>query len=133
MDRRKSDRLKEVVHRFDRGGTHEVERELQVHRPWGHYVTLADGPTHQVKELTIQPGRSISLQRHAIRTEHWVVLAGRAEVTLGEDTFAPAIGDAILVRPGIRHKLSNVGDTMLRVLEVQSGSYLGEDDIERIQ
>jgi mannose-6-phosphate isomerase-like protein (cupin superfamily) len=124
--------LKQLVEDLKRDRRRQQHNHRHVHRPWGHFVTLTEGPGHQVKVLTLKPGAAISLQIHRQRAEHWVVLEGEAEVTLNGRLVHLNAHDAIDVPVGATHRLRNSGSSVLRVVEVQSGLYLGEDDIERI-
>jgi mannose-1-phosphate guanylyltransferase/mannose-6-phosphate isomerase len=108
------------------------------YRPWGHYQTLALGERHQVKRIVVEPGQRLSLQMHAHRAEHWTVLEGTAEVTLGSDpkalkTLALAEAQSANIPRGAIHRLANRGSVSLVIIEVQSGDYLGEDDIVRLE
>ena len=123
--------VKEVVARFDRSGRNEHVSHRRVYRPWGYYETVDLGERFQVKRLMVKPGQSLSLQRHQKRAEHWVVVAGRARVTRGEDRLILNENQSTFIPLGTKHRLENAGDTPLFLIEVQSGSYLGEDDIER--
>jgi len=124
--------LKQLVEDLKRDRRRQQHNHRQVHRVWGHFVTLAEGPGHQVKVLTLKVGAAISLQLHRQRAEHWVVLEGEAEVTLNDKTMRLTTHQAVDVPVGAIHKLRNAGPSVLRVVEVQSGPYLGEDDIERL-
>ena len=125
--------VKEVVARFDRSGRNEHVSHSRVYRPWGYYETVDVGERFQVKRLMVKPGQSLSLQRHQKRAEHWVVVAGRARVTRGEDLLVLYENQSTFIPLGTKHRLENVGDGPLFLVEVQSGSYLGEDDIERFE
>jgi len=122
-----------LVENLKRDRRRQQHNHRQVHRSWGHFVTLAEGPGHQVKVLTLKTGAAISLQRHRQRAEHWVVLEGEADVTLGDKIMRLTAHQAIDVPVGVTHRLRNAGSSPLRVVEVQSGPYLGEDDIERFE
>ena len=100
-------------------------------RPWGRFIVLEDTPNHKVKRLILHPGKRISYQRHKQRTEHWVVIAGIADITIDDTTTRQVPGDTILIVQGSKHRLANPGDEPLMVIEVQRGTYFGEDDIER--
>lgn len=102
-------------------------------RRWGHYKVLSDGENSKVKELYLEPGKSISLQRHAHRREHWIIVTGNAEIILGEETIVGIPGVHVFVEKGQLHKMTNAGDDMLMVVEVQTGDYFGEDDIIRYE
>jgi mannose-1-phosphate guanylyltransferase / mannose-6-phosphate isomerase len=124
--------LKQLVEDLKRDRRRQQHNHRHVHRSWGHFVTLAEGPGHQVKVLTLKPGAAISLQVHRQRAEHWVVLEGEAEVTLNDKIIHLEAHQAIDVPVGATHRLRNSGPSVLRVVEIQSGLYLGEDDIERV-
>jgi len=102
-------------------------------RPWGHYQVLADEPDHKVKRLVVRPGARLSLQRHRRRSEHWHLVAGRAEVTLDERRILLGPGESVDIPCGARHRVRNPGDEPLVLIEVQRGDYFGEDDIERFE
>lgn len=102
-------------------------------RPWGSYMGVHSGTGFQVKELTVRPGAVLSLQRHRHRAEHWVVVAGEAEATCDDRVFRLKPNQSTFIPLGAVHRLANPGTEMLRVIEVQCGSYLGEDDIERLE
>ena len=125
--------VKEVVAAFDRSGRSEHVSHSRVYRPWGYYETVDVGERYQVKRIVVKPGASLSLQRHAKRAEHWVVVAGRARVTRGEDLLVLYENQSTFIPLGTKHRLENIGDGPLFLIEVQSGSYLGEDDIERFE
>lgn len=125
--------VKEVVAKFDRSGRSEHVSHSRVYRPWGYYETVDLGERYQVKRLMVKPGQSLSLQRHQKRAEHWIVVAGRARVTRGEDLLILCENQSTFIPLGTKHRLENAGDTPLFLIEVQSGSYLGEDDIERFE
>lgn len=105
----------------------------KVHRPWGAFQSVDTGSRYQVKRLTIHPGASLSLQMHHHRAEHWIVVRGTARVTRGEESFLLTENESTYIPVGVRHRLENPGSIPLEIIEVQSGSYLGEDDIVRYQ
>ena len=125
------DRLKSVVEGLRDCGRTEHLSHPRVYRPWGWYETLEIGPGYQVKHLMVKPGHGISLQSHKQRAEHWVVVAGTARVTRGDDILTLKESESTYLPAGIRHRLENPEAEPLSVIEVQSGRYLGEDDIER--
>jgi len=100
-------------------------------RPWGHFEVLADAPTHKVKRLTVDPGQRLSYQRHAFRSEHWVVVTGTGTVTLDGVESTVTAGDAVDVALGAAHRIANAGSDPLVFIEVQLGTSFAEDDIER--
>jgi mannose-1-phosphate guanylyltransferase/mannose-6-phosphate isomerase len=130
-DRARAEEVKDIVEQLDAMKRGEHLSHTRVYRPWGHYESLDTGSRFQVKRLTIQPGQAISLQLHRKRAEHWVVVSGRARVTRGEDIFEIGENQSTYIPVGARHRLENPGDVPLEIIEVQSGAYLGEDDIER--
>ena len=103
------------------------------YRPWGKFHCIDSAPGYQVKRLTIHPGEKISLQIHRKRSEHWVVVEGLATVTRGDSVFALAANESVFIAAGEKHQLENRTAEALIVIEVQTGSYLGEDDIERFE
>jgi mannose-1-phosphate guanylyltransferase/mannose-6-phosphate isomerase len=105
----------------------------RVFRPWGYYEGLDAGERFQVKRIMVEPGKKLSLQMHRQRAEHWVVVSGKAEVTQGDKTFVLAENESTYIPVGMRHRLENIGADPLHLIEVQSGSYLGEDDIVRFE
>jgi len=102
-------------------------------RPWGTYTVLEEGTTFKVKRIEVLPGKRLSYQKHSQRAEHWVVVEGTAKVTLDGNDFTVRTGEAIDIPVGAAHRVENPGETDLIFIEVQRGSYLGEDDIERLQ
>lgn len=102
-------------------------------RPWGSYDVLDDRDDHKVKRLVVSPGKRLSYQRHAKRAEHWFVVSGKGVVTLDDAVREVGPGDAVDVGLGVAHRIQNPGDVDLVFIEVQLGSYFGEDDIERIE
>ncbi len=103
------------------------------HRPWGYYQVLSDEPDHKVKRIVVYPGKRLSLQKHKKRDEHWYVIAGTALVTLDADEVKVEKGESVNIERGTLHRVRNTGDTNLVFIEVQTGEYFGEDDIERIE
>jgi len=124
--------VKGLVERLKADRRPEQEDHRKVHRPWGNYEVVDSGERFQVKRLTVNPGASLSLQVHKYRSEHWVVVTGRARVTKNEETFDLNENESTYVPVGAKHRLANPGDVPLEIVEVQSGSYLGEDDIIRL-
>ena len=106
---------------------------VSVRTPWGRWQVLARGTGFQVKRLEVKPGRRFSLQYHRHRSEHWVVVAGSGRMTLGERTFRVSPGRFLFIPTRAQHRLQNIGRSPLVVIEVQRGTYLGEDDIVRLQ
>jgi mannose-1-phosphate guanylyltransferase/mannose-6-phosphate isomerase len=123
--------VKEVVARIKRDGRSEAAAHRKVYRPWGAYDSIDNGSRFQVKRITVNPGASLSLQMHHHRAEHWIVVSGTAKVTRGEETILLAENQSTYIPLGVTHRLENPGKLPLELIEVQSGSYLGEDDIVR--
>ena len=129
--RGETDRVRELVERYDRRHDPVTQFHLQVHRPWGSYTILEEAKSYKIKRVSVNPGKRLSLQRHHHRSEHWIVVSGSAEIQLGEERFALSPNESTFVRAGVKHRLGNPGKAPLEVIEVQSGDYLGEDDIVR--
>ncbi len=123
--------VKAVVENLNERKRTEILAHTRVHRPWGCFQTLDSGQGFQVKRLVINPGASISLQLHHQRSEHWVVVRGRASVTRGDELLELHPNESTYIPANTKHKLENRGDGALEVIEVQTGAYLGEDDIVR--
>jgi mannose-1-phosphate guanylyltransferase/mannose-6-phosphate isomerase len=119
------------VERYDRKHDPITQFHLQVHRPWGSYTILEEASSYKIKRVSVSPGKRLSLQLHRHRSEHWIVVSGTAEIQLGKERFTLTANEGTFVRAGVRHRLGNPGKTPLEVIEVQSGDYLGEDDIVR--
>jgi len=124
-------RVKEVVGELKRRGHESYRLHRTVARPWGAYTVLQDGPGFKIKRIEVKPGAALSLQLHHRRSEHWVVVAGVARVTRGEDTFLVNANGSTYIPVETRHRLENPGSELLVMIEVQCGDYLGEDDIVR--
>jgi mannose-1-phosphate guanylyltransferase/mannose-6-phosphate isomerase len=125
--------VKEVVERLDREKRSEHVSHTRVHRPWGYFESVDNGPGFQVKRLMVKPGQKLSLQLHHQRAEHWVVVSGTARVTRGDEVFDLARNQSTYIPVETKHRLENPGREPLLIVEVQSGSYLGEDDIVRFE
>ena len=130
-DKRYSQQVKEIVHSLGKEHSQLAHDHHRVSRPWGYYEILAEGPTFKVKRLMVKPGARLSLQMHQYRAEHWVVVGGLAEVVNDEQVLYLTVNQSTYIPERTRHRLSNPGSEPLYVIEVQSGSYLGEDDITR--
>jgi mannose-1-phosphate guanylyltransferase/mannose-6-phosphate isomerase len=124
--------VKLLVEHMKRAGRSESGLHREVFRPWGSYDSVDAGPRFQVKRLTVKPGAQLSLQKHRHRAEHWVVVRGTARITRGQDVFLLGENESTYIPAGTLHRIENPGTDALQIIEVQSGSYLGEDDIERI-
>ena len=131
--REKSQDVKNIVTRLGREQRGEQSLHRKVHRPWGWYDSIDRGPRDQVKRIMVKPGASLSLQMHHHRAEHWIVVTGTAEVTVGNKVILLAENQSTYIPLGETHRLRNPGKVPLEIIEVQSGSYLGEDDIVRLE
>ena len=127
------DMLKEVVAELLEKGSEEVIQHRTVYRPWGSFNSIDRGERFQVKRIIVDPFKKLSLQSHKHRAEHWVVVRGQAEVTIDNSTFTLCENQSTYISPGTIHRLANHNSTPLEIIEIQSGDYLGEDDIERIE
>jgi mannose-1-phosphate guanylyltransferase/mannose-6-phosphate isomerase len=132
-DRSRSQEVKQIVAALQRAGRSEATLHRRVHRPWGWYDSVDAGARFQVKRIMVKPGASLSLQMHHHRAEHWVVVKGTAEVTCGERKLLVTENQSTYIPLGEKHRLANPGAIPLEIIEVQSGSYLGEDDIVRFE
>ncbi|MCG1018790.1 MULTISPECIES: mannose-1-phosphate guanylyltransferase/mannose-6-phosphate isomerase [Burkholderiaceae] len=124
--------VKAVVARLKSEQYVEAEDHRKVHRPWGYYDSIDHGERFQVKRIVVEPGKQLSLQMHYHRAEHWTVVRGTARVTCGDNTFLLSENESTYIPLGTVHRLENPGKTPLEIIEVQSGHYLGEDDIVRL-
>lgn len=127
----RSQEVKTIVDQLSHAQREEHLLHRKVHRPWGWYDSIDQDDRFKVKRIMVKPGASLSLQKHAHRAEHWIVVKGIAEVTRGDKTFTLIENQSTYISIGEHHRLSNPGDTELEIIEVQSGAYLGEDDIVR--
>ena len=131
--RDKVQNIKAIVDDIKQAGRSEHHQHSQVYRPWGKYESVDKGQRYQVKRITVKPGARLSVQKHHHRAEHWIVVSGTARVTNGEETFLVTENQSTYIPIGEIHCLENPGIIELEMIEVQSGSYLGEDDIVRIK
>ncbi|HFT6994463.1 TPA: mannose-1-phosphate guanylyltransferase/mannose-6-phosphate isomerase [Stenotrophomonas maltophilia] len=125
--------VKSIVAQIKRDGRSEAAAHRKVYRPWGAYDSIDNGARFQVKRITVKPGATLSLQMHHHRAEHWIVVSGTAEVTRGDDVILLSENQSTYIPLGVTHRLKNPGKLPLELIEVQSGSYLGEDDIVRFE
>ena len=132
-DRERSQDVKKLVSRLDKDRRTEHALHRKVHRPWGWYDSVDAGPRFQVKRIMVNPGATLSLQMHHHRAEHWIVVQGTAEVTCGDRKTILTENQSTYIPLGETHRLANPGKLPLEIIEVQSGSYLGEDDIVRFE
>ncbi|WP_293766138.1 mannose-1-phosphate guanylyltransferase/mannose-6-phosphate isomerase [uncultured Aquitalea sp.] len=130
-DRARSQEVREVVAKLKQGGHQAGSQHRTAHRPWGYYTVLEEGESFKIKRILVKPGASLSLQMHHHRSEHWIVVSGTAQVTNGEAVRLVHTNQSTFIPAGERHRLYNPGRIDLVMIEVQSGQYLGEDDIVR--
>ena len=133
IPRARSQEVRELVAKLKAAKRPEATDHKRVHRPWGYYESIDMGERFQVKRIVLIPGGVLSLQKHRHRAEHWVVVRGTAEVTIGDTIQAVHENESVYIPIGSVHRLANQGKIPLELIEVQTGSYLGEDDIERIE
>jgi mannose-1-phosphate guanylyltransferase / mannose-6-phosphate isomerase len=132
-DRSQTDKVKGLVQRLKAEGEPEATQHVRLYRPWGYYQSVDQGTRYQVKRIVVRPGGRLSLQKHHHRAEHWVVVRGAAEVTLNGRVEHVHENESIYLPIGSTHRLANPGKIDLELIEVQTGSYFGEDDIVRIE
>jgi mannose-1-phosphate guanylyltransferase/mannose-6-phosphate isomerase len=125
--------VKKLVGRLKELGRYEHSLHREVFRPWGSYDSLENGQRFQVKSLRVKPGGQLSLQLHHHRAEHWIVVSGTARITRGEEVFLLEENQSTYIPLGVKHRIENPGKIPLHIIEVQSGGYLGEDDIVRFK
>jgi mannose-1-phosphate guanylyltransferase/mannose-6-phosphate isomerase len=130
-DKNRAQDIKQLVAKL--GDRQVIDLHSKVYRPWGSYQGVDSGERFQVKRIIVNPGAALSLQMHHHRAEHWIVVRGTAQVTRGEETFMLTEDQSTYIPLGTTHRLENPGSIPLELIEVQSGSYLGEDDIVRFE
>jgi mannose-1-phosphate guanylyltransferase/mannose-6-phosphate isomerase len=131
--RDKVQQVKDLVGQLKRDGRSQTNLHRKVYRPWGSYDGIDSGERFQVKRIIVKPGAALSLQMHHHRAEHWIIVSGTARVTCGENVFTLSENQSTYIPLGSKHRLENPGKMPLELIEVQSGSYLGEDDIVRFE
>jgi len=132
-DQSQTQEVKKIVDQLMAEDRYEHQHHVCVFRPWGSYETIDEGPHFKAKRILVNPGASLSLQLHHQRAEHWVVVTGQATVTNGESTFKLNHNESTYIPKETKHRLQNQYDTPLEIIEVQTGEYLGEDDIVRFE
>jgi mannose-1-phosphate guanylyltransferase/mannose-6-phosphate isomerase len=132
-DRTQSQNVKKLVQQLEQRNRDELSLHRKVHRPWGWYDSIDEGERFKVKRIQVKPGASLSLQKHHHRAEHWIVVKGTAEITNGDKVFMLTENQSTYIPLGEVHRLANPGSIPLEIIEVQSGGYLGEDDIVRFE
>jgi mannose-1-phosphate guanylyltransferase/mannose-6-phosphate isomerase len=133
VPRARAQDVRELVAKLKASQRPEATDHKRVHRPWGYYESIDMGERFQVKRIVVIPGGILSLQKHRHRSEHWIVVRGTAEVTIGEQVRAVHENESVYIPIGSVHRMANKGKIPLELIEVQTGSYLGEDDIERLE
>jgi mannose-1-phosphate guanylyltransferase len=132
-DKSQGQHVKKIVEQLKAANRNEYKIHREVYRPWGKYDSIDNGERYQVKRITVKPGEKLSIQMHHHRAEHWIVVSGTAKVTNGDNTFLVTENESTHIPIGVVHSLENPGKLPLEMIEVQSGSYLGEDDIVRFE
>jgi mannose-1-phosphate guanylyltransferase / mannose-6-phosphate isomerase len=132
-DKASSQQVKKIVAQLQKAGRTEQNHHRKVHRPWGWYDSIDEGERFKVKRISVKPGASLSLHKHAHRAEHWTVVKGQARVTCGSNIQVLDENQSTYIPLGEAHRLENLGETNLEVIEVQSGLYLDEDDVVRLK
>ncbi|HLL28298.1 MAG TPA: mannose-1-phosphate guanylyltransferase/mannose-6-phosphate isomerase [Xanthobacteraceae bacterium] len=132
-DRGRAEDMRKLVDELRKKKRPEASLHARVHRPWGNYQSLDQGERFQVKRIVVKPGGRLSLQKHRRRSEHWVVVRGKARVTIGNKVRTLQENESVYVPVGSKHRLENRGKIPLELIEVQTGRYFGEDDIERFE
>jgi mannose-1-phosphate guanylyltransferase len=125
--------VKAIVEQLKSEDRYEFKNQREVYRPWGKYDSIDSGARDHVKRITVKPGQKLSIQKHYHRAEHWIVVSGTASVTNGDKTFLVTENESTYIPLGAIHALENPGKIPLQMIEVQTGSYLGEDDIVRFE
>jgi mannose-1-phosphate guanylyltransferase/mannose-6-phosphate isomerase len=131
--RDKSENVKALVEQLKAQNRREAFEHRRIYRPWGYYQGVDAGTRYQVKRIVVKPGAQLSLQKHFHRAEHWIVVKGTAEVVRNNETHLVHENESIYLPIGCIHRMANPGKIDLELIEVQTGSYLGEDDIIRIE
>ena len=131
-DRSRAQDVKSIVQHLKASDHQSARLHRTVHRPWGTYTVLEEGPRFKIKRIVVKPGASLSLQYHHRRSEHWVVVSGIAKVVNGEHEITIGADQSSYIPAGTAHRLANPGEVDCVMIEVQSGDYLGEDDIVRL-
>lgn len=132
-NRKQVQHVKKVVEQLKKMGHSAYQLHDTVHRPWGLYTVLEESPFYKIKRIEVKPQASLSLQSHQYRSEHWIIVAGQATVTNGVDVFTLNESESTFIAAGQKHRLQNLTEENLIIIEVQTGSYLGEDDIQRFE
>ena len=126
-----SQKVKDVVEELKRRGRKEADQHTVLYRSWGSSALLGEGPHYRMKKIFVKPGGRLSLQMHYHRSEHWIVIAGTAQVTMGDKVMMVHENESVFIPQTMKHRLENPGKIPLEIIEVQNGNYVGEDDIVR--
>ena len=129
----KSQNIKEIVQNLSKSGFAEATKHRRIYRPWGNYLSIAEDLKWQVKRIEVKPGAKLSMQMHFHRAEHWVVVKGKAKIEVDNIEKIMGPNESVYIPLGVKHRLSNPTKLPLTLIEIQSGSYLGEDDIVRFK
>ena len=133
IDQNKAEKVKDIVNELSLKNIPEGQEHKKIYRPWGNYASVKEGKNWKIKILEVYPGHSLSLQKHNHRSEHWVVVKGIAKVELNDKKILLKQNESTYIPVGAKHRLSNENDDLLKLVEIQSGTYLGEDDIIRFE
>lgn len=128
-----SQKVKDLVSKLKAQGRREADEHTTMYRPWGSYTVMGEGPGYKMKKIVVNPGGCLSLQMHYHRSEHWIVIAGTAKVTIGEADQMVHENEGVYIPQSTKHRLENPGRIPLEIIEIQNGKYLGEDDIVRYE
>ncbi len=132
-NKKSTQKVKNIVNSLKKNKRPEGHTHAKIYRPWGHYLSLVEANRWQVKLISVKPGEKLSLQMHHHRSEHWVVVSGTAKVEVDEKVAVLSENQSVYIPLGSKHRLTNPGKIPLTLIEVQSGSYVGEDDIVRFE
>ena len=132
-NRKESQKVKKIVEELKTKGIKQGQRHKKIFRPWGPYLSLVEDSRWQVKLILVKPGHKLSLQMHHHRSEHWVIVSGTAKVEIDNKESILSENESVYIPLGSKHRLFNPGRIPLKIIEVQSGSYVGEDDIQRFE
>ena len=125
--------MRDLIKKISKNNKEILHEHSVVHRPWGSFMSIEEGNTWQIKKIYVEPGASLSLQMHFRRSEHWVVVSGTAKIEIGNLTKNILPNESVYIPLGVKHRLSNPTELPLTLIEIQSGNYLGEDDIKRFR
>jgi mannose-1-phosphate guanylyltransferase / mannose-6-phosphate isomerase len=133
LNKAHGDKVKQLVDQLKQEKRREALEHRRSYRPWGYYQSVDEGARYQVKRIVVKPGQRLSLQKHFHRAEHWIVVRGIAEVTRNDEVILVHENESVYLPMGSIHRMANPGKIDLELIEVQTGSYLGEDDIIRYE